>query len=322
MKYVLLFLCLIMQTTVGKLPPSLATALYRAPLGQCVQNIMATRVCAQLEGLWCDTHIPHWTHYSIKRFAEQNAINLNEALKENITDYNTFNEFFTRKLKPETRPIADLDDNHVITSPADGHIIIIDSIDQETNFFVKNKSFSLKTFLNSARMAKEFDQGTLMIIYLSPADYHRFHMPCAGSYAQEQIVHGTYNSVYPGIFAYLEPLSHNERHILSVESSIGNTFVYAPVGAMLVGKIAYTNHENSPLGKGAEIGYFSFGGSTIVLLFKKDACILDKEWDSARIPKETLPFNQNNVHQFMDMWAPIKMGQRLGILNTIQTFAH
>ncbi len=180
--------------------------------------------------------------------------------------YQSFNDFFTRSLKAGARTI---DQNHAI-APSDCKVYVIPNISTSTNFFVKHQPFNLKQFLGSDALATLFQNGTLFMFRLAPYDYHRFHFPIDCVPSQPKVIKGVLESVNPFVFYRgVQPLITNERHLITLETKQYGTVAMVPVGAMMVGAIGYTYTPNHAYKKGDETGFFAFGGSTVVLLFKQ-----------------------------------------------------
>jgi phosphatidylserine decarboxylase len=202
----------------------------------------------------------------IDKFIRQHEINLNEFECTEANKYKTFNKFFYRKLKRSERPIAE-----GIVSPADGKILAFHSISHHRKFFIKGSEFTLKRFLQNDELVDKFKDGAMAIIRLGPADYHRFHFPVSGKISTTTKISGHYYSVSPlALKNSLRIFCENKR-----EYSILSTLKYGDVlmmevGASMVGSIFQNFKPYSAITKGEEKGYFSFGGSTIVLLFEKD----------------------------------------------------
>lgn len=221
----------------------------------------------------------------IKNFAAQYDINMAEALEENPLAYKSFNDFFTRALKPNARPI----DTNVkaIVSPADGAISQIGVISADKIFQAKGHDYSVVTLLGGdEQRAAPFMGGQFATVYLSPKDYHRVHIPFTGKLVQTIYLAGDLFSVntttaenVPNLFA------RNERLVCIFDTEIGKMAVVL-VGAMIVAgiatawggninpqgkKIITTNFHNHPLhfNKGDELGRF-YLGSTAIVLFEKD----------------------------------------------------
>ena len=223
---------------------------------------------------------------AIRKFSEVFGVNLGEAINPDPNSYSTFNEFFTRPIKPELRPIAK--GENIICSPVDGTISQIQQIDHDSIFQAKGRRYNVTQLLGGdAQLAQPFINGSFATIYLSPKDYHRIHMPIAGKLEQQIYVPGRLYSVAPftvktlnGIFA------RNERVIALFESKFGKMAMVL-VGAINVaaietvwdglvtppaGKtISYKKYEkeNICLNKAEEMGCFNMG-STVILLYTKN----------------------------------------------------
>ncbi|MEN9429628.1 MAG: phosphatidylserine decarboxylase [Pseudomonadota bacterium] len=216
----------------------------------------------------------------IKNFAAKYQVNMAEALEENPLAYKSFNDFFTRALKPNARPIAS--DSKAIISPADGAISQIGAITADKIFQAKGHDYSVTTLLGgNEQRAAAFVGGQFATVYLSPKDYHRVHMPFMGKLTQMIYVPGDLFSVntttaenVPNLFA------RNERVVCLFDTEVGQMAVVL-VGAMIVAGIATawagnlapqgknvitTNYDGSiTLKKGDELGRFYLGSTAIVL---------------------------------------------------------
>jgi phosphatidylserine decarboxylase len=216
----------------------------------------------------------------IKNFAAKYQVNMAEALEENPLAYKSFNDFFTRALKPNARLIAA--DSKAIISPADGAISQIGHISADKIFQAKGHDYSVTTLLGGdEQRAAAFIGGQFATVYLSPKDYHRVHMPFTGKLTQMIYVPGDLFSVntttaenVPNLFA------RNERVVCLFDTEVGQMAVVL-VGAMIVAGIATawagnlapqgknvvtTNYDGSIiLKKGDELGRFYLGSTAIVL---------------------------------------------------------
>ncbi len=238
-----------------------------------------------------------WTAALIKWFIGRYKVNMAEAAQPDIRSYATFNDFFTRALKSDARPLASAE----FTCPVDGAISQFGAIDHDQLFQAKGHTYSATALLGGdADLAAQFADGSFATIYLSPKDYHRIHMPCDGRLTRMIYVPGDLFSVnpvtargVPGLFA------RNERVVCVFDSAHG-PFVLTLVGATIVGSMATVWHglvnpprtadvrvwqyDNEPvlLKKGDEMGCFLLG-STVVMLFKKDALQFNPQW-AATLP--------------------------------------
>ncbi|QFU24434.1 archaetidylserine decarboxylase [Shewanella eurypsychrophilus] len=255
-----------------------------------LQYIMPKHLLSRLVGKLAAAELGALTTAGIKWFIKQYKIDMSEAAQSDPEAYKTFNDFFTRALKPGVRPMAD--DHNYIVHPVDGAVSQCGPIKDGQIFQAKGHEYSSLALLgDQANDAKRFEDGDFATIYLAPKDYHRIHMPVKGTLSKMTYVPGELFSVnpltaenVPGLFA------RNERVVAIFETEIG-PMAMVLVGATIVasietvwagtvtpptGKNVFTweypteGPEALTLEKGAEMGRFKLG-STVVMLFAKDA---------------------------------------------------
>lgn len=231
-----------------------------------------------LMGKLVSTRLPKKMALSLNRwFVRIFGIDISEAEKK-IEEYDTLQELFIRKLKPEARFIEDED----VVSPADG-CIIHGPITQGMLMQAKGRMYSLSGLVKDQELSDKFMGGFYATIYLSPKDYHRFHMPVCGQIKKTIYIPGNLWPVNRWAVANVPDLfCQNERVISLIENEFG-LIAHIAVGATMVGKIdleyckiphykeskeqVVVHHgQDSSLKKGEELGKFMFG-STIILLF-------------------------------------------------------
>ncbi|WP_247739520.1 archaetidylserine decarboxylase [Qipengyuania flava] len=229
----------------------------------------------------------------IRWFVGKYGVDMSEAENPDIASYASFNDFFGRPLKPGVRPLADAD----FISPVDGAISQFGAIDDHHILQAKGHRFTTTQLLaGDAALADRFRHGSFANLYLSPKDYHRLHMPCAGRLQRMIYVPGALFSVnpttargVPGLFA------RNERVVCVFDSETHGRFVMVLVGATIVGSMATTWHgvvnprrtgviaeweyADRPitLEQGEEMGRFLLG-STVIMLFEKDVIDFNADW--------------------------------------------
>lgn len=214
-----------------------------------------------------------WSRPKIKRFIQNFHVDPSEFL-DPVDTYKSFNDFFIRKLKPSARPLS----SSPAILPADGRYLVYPNIDHSDGFFIKGKKFSLTSLLRDKDLAGEFAHGTMVIARLAPVDYHRFHFPCDGFAHTPEPIPGYLYSVNPlALRKHSEILAENKRVITRIDSTHFGTVLYIDVGATYVGTIHQTFTPDTFQKKGAEKGYFSFGGSCLILLFKHHTLQLDPD---------------------------------------------
>ena len=209
----------------------------------------------------------------IDGFVKQLNIDINEAEKS-VSEFTSFNDFFYRKLKPNARPIE-----NGFVSPGDGKMLAFENISDIHNFFVKGRKFTLKEFLGNEKLAEKHKDSSLIILRLAPNDYHRYHFPYGGVPSEMTKIKGDYFSVSPYALAsnFTKVFCENKREYCILSSKDKGEIIVAPVGATMVGSIIETYTPNKPINTGDEMGYFAFGGSTIVLLVNKEKITIDQD---------------------------------------------
>lgn len=270
-----------------------------------IQHALPKHLVTKLVGKLAKRELGGFTQFMITWFVQTYNINLHAAQLEKVSDYKTFNEFFTRKLKPELRPIIETKES--LCFPADAEMSQFGAIFDNQLIQAKGHKFSLLDLLaGDQEMADKFVDGSFATLYLSPKDYHRVHMPCSGTLRKMIYVPGELFSVniltsqhVPNLF------SRNERVVCLFDTKYG-PMVQILVGATIVGSIdtvwhGCVNNEHakeikewsypqagSPaalsLEKGAEMGLFKLG-STVINLFPANTVEFDKHVQIGRSTK-------------------------------------
>lgn len=192
-----------------------------------------------------------------------------------VESYANFNQFFYRKLKPEARPVDR--HPHLAIFPADGRHLAIENIDEADQFYIKGQFFDLAKFLGDTGLGEDFSGGSMLISRLCPVDYHRYHFPVSGEASAVEILPGTLRSVSPlALRRNLSILWENRRSRTLVTSPEFGKVLLIEVGATCVGGM-HSTFRPGTVNKGAEKGYFSFGGSCVTTIFQKGAIQLDED---------------------------------------------
>lgn len=193
-----------------------------------------------------------------------------------IGEFESFNQFFFRKLKPEARPIHPSE--NVAVFPADGRHMCIPNISKSNGLFVKGKMFNLSELLNDERLARTYQSGSLLLTRLCPVDYHRFHFPTAGTPGQTKLINGPLYSVNPiALRQKINILASNKRCITQLDTEIFGRVLLIEVGATCVGSICQTFTQESRVVKGSEKGFFKFGGSSTITIFESNRIEFDED---------------------------------------------
>lgn len=206
----------------------------------------------------------------IQGFIDFHQLDMSEVLLPN-EEFKNFNEFFYRALKPGARPCSAPDNPRIIVSPADCRSVVFDKMTDATRIWVKGREFSIARLLGNAypEDAKRYVNGALGIFRLAPQDYHRFHIPVDGILDKPKLIDGEYYTVNPmAIRSALDVYGENIRFICPIDSVAHGRVMVICVGAMMVGSTVITRKAGEKVSRAEELGYFKFGGSTILLLFE------------------------------------------------------
>ncbi|BDR68603.1 phosphatidylserine decarboxylase proenzyme [Clostridium tetani] len=223
-------------------------------------------------GQYCDSKL---STLKIKSFVNNFNIDMNESLKS-IGEFNSFNDFFTRKLKSNSR--TTYGNKNILISPADSKVLAFENIDINKIIQVKGSNYSFKELLNSDKLCEQYKNGSCIIFRLCPTDYHRFHFIDSGICTETNKINGYYYSVNPIALEKIPSLfCKNKREWSILKSNNFGDILYMEVGATCVGTIVQTYTANKEVSKGQEKGYFKFGGSTVILFFEKNKVSIDKD---------------------------------------------
>nr|BAH24243.1 phosphatidylserine decarboxylase [Candidatus Phytoplasma oryzae] len=224
----------------------------------------------------------------INKIIKKNKINLKLFKKRK---FNSYNDFFTREYKKIS---FDPKKEHFI-SPCDG-LISIYPINNRSVYTIKNTKYNISDLLCNDKLSKEYINGNIIILRLRPSDYHRYIFIDKGTrFNQTQKIKGRLHTIRPIAFKYFNVFKENSREYNILETENFGKIIQMEVGALLVGKIH--NYPITNFLKGQEKGFFSFGGSTIVLLVKKEIIYFNE-----KILKNT----------FLNIETEIKLGEKIG----------
>jgi phosphatidylserine decarboxylase len=238
----------------------------------------------------------------VRWFVRKYGVDLSEAAEPDPAAYASFNDFFTRALKPGARPLADA----ALVSPVDGTVSQVGPIDRDRIVQAKGHTYSTAALVGGdAELAARFHDGAFATLYLSPRDYHRIHMPCAGRLVRMIHVPGALFSVNPTTARGVPGLFARNERVVCVFDAVGEAaafgrFVLVLVGATIVGSMStvwhgavnpprvrrvreWTYDDGAPvLQRGEEMGRFLLG-STVVLCFEPKAGVrFPADWQPGR----------------------------------------
>ncbi|TFY51364.1 hypothetical protein EVJ58_g10610 [Rhodofomes roseus] len=201
-----------------------------------------------------------------------------DEILDPLDSFKTFNQFFYRKLKPTARPVEEPDNPSRLVSGADCRLMVFETVAEATRLWIKGREFTVARLLGEQYRAEaeRYLGGALCIFRLAPQDYHRFHSPVDGTVGPMSDISGEYYTVNPqAIRTALDVYGENVRKVIPIDSPHFGRVMAVCIGAMMVGSIKTTVAEGQQVKRGQELGYFAFGGSTLVVLFEKGAV----EWD-------------------------------------------
>lgn len=261
--------------------------LYQNALGRLFLRLLMARWVSRLAGAFLDSRL---SKPMIKRFIKKNEIDLSLYEKE---EYRNFNDFFTRRIRPELREIDR--DPDAFVAPCDG-LLSAYRVEKGSVFPIKQSEYTLADLLADETLAEDFEGGLCLVFRLCVHHYHRYAFADGGKPILNKYIKGKFHTVRP-IALRLHPVfKENAREVTLYESDNFGKIAQIEVGAMLVGKI-----ENKPMGehfdRGEEKGRFLYGGSTVVVLLQKDRVALNEFlFDATNEGKE----------------VPVEMGMKLG----------
>ncbi|WP_294343175.1 phosphatidylserine decarboxylase [uncultured Clostridium sp.] len=266
---------------------------YESPIGKSFLNIFLKRkLFSKIYGFFCDSKS---SRKKIDSIINEYNIDMNESIKQS-KDFESFNDFFTRKLHNDARPISQ--NLNEFISPGDGRLLAFENIDLENIVQVKGFTYSLKELINDDSIAKKYENGTCLILRLCPVDYHRFHFVDDGIISQTNKIKGFYYSVNPIALSGIKKLfCKNKREWSILNSTNFGDVLYVEVGATCVGTIKQTYSPNTKVSRGSEKGYFKFGGSTVILFLEKN---------KVKIDDDILSETKKNIE------TKVKMGETIG----------
>jgi len=296
--------------------PGMVSFLYSNPLGKLIAPLCTRSAFASnIAGWYADSNT---SRKNIAKFIRAYKINTAEAEKD-VADYKTLNDFFARKLKAGAR-IFDSSPK-AFCSPADGKLFVVEHLSTSSRFPIKGVLFNYEQLLGcdmqktskhtssnfKSTMQKKnkktdraitgqkyresmqadaqyYKDGTAFIVRLSPGDYHRFHAPLSGTPHYAYTIPGFFDSVDPLVYTSgRQPLLGNQRVVFEMNSIYGFRIAIVTVGALCVGRITTTYIPDNFTHSGSELGYFSFGGSTIVIIIPAGRMHVDKKYSKHSI---------------------------------------
>lgn len=250
-----------------KMQESIVRFLYGTYPGEGLLKILTHKGISKLAGAILSTKV---SSALIPYFVRRNKIKVRDY---EMAGHRSFNDFFSRRLSPGARDVEFNSD--VLISPADSKVMVYDC-DEDAEFTIKDIKYSFAELTRSKKLAEVFAGGQLLVFRLSVDDYHRYCYVDSGDKSQNYRIPGILHTVNPAACEETAVYRENERAISLLKSENFGLIMMMEVGAMMVGKII--NYEGPTyVRKGKEKGRFEFGGSTIILAFRKGTVEIDHD---------------------------------------------
>ncbi len=242
--------------------------LYHKISGRILLKILTKPIISEIVGKFMDSFL---SIPIIKPFVRKSGINLSEYRTKKYTSYN---DFFTRQIRPELRPI-DMRQESLI-SPCDSKLTVYE-INDRSIFKIKDSYYRIVDLLHNNFIARRYKGGYCMIFRLCVDDYHRYCYIDDGIKTENIHIKGELHTVNPIALEKYNIYKRNSREYTMLHTENFGDVVYIEVGAMLVGRIKNRHWNVHYFAKGEEKGMFEYGGSTIVLLFEKGMISVDND---------------------------------------------
>eukprot|EP00755_Sulcionema_specki_P006968 Sspe_Gene.36925::Locus_17839_Transcript_1_1_Confidence_1.000_Length_2014::g.36925::m.36925/K01613/psd, PISD; phosphatidylserine decarboxylase len=231
------------------------------------------------------------TEAELRNFVAMHSIDLSEAYPPDLSSYTSYNAVFTRRLRAGVRPLPAGGTTHFL-SPADSRTVVFPTTSEACSLWIKGRRFTVPALLSDTSCAHRIGVSAAVVVSrLSPQDYHRFHSPVSGTVVTVYTVPGEYYTVNPiavrnpAVDVFIE----NKRAVVGIASPCFGFVAVVPVGATLVGSVVLSVQEGDEVRAGDELGYFAFGGSTVVTVLPSDAVVFDERvLRASQRPIETL----------------------------------
>lgn len=237
--------------------------LYGNRAGRMVLGWLIRPEVSKLVGRFMDTGL---SRIMINPFIKKNDIDLSLCQKN---EFESYNDFFKKKLVPGARTIDTTDEGFV--SPCDSRLTVYDIEDTERQTFnIKDSEYTVASLLRDKKLARHYRGGKLWLFRLCVDDYHRYIYNVSGKQSDVRRIEGVYHTVNPIASEYYDIYKENTREYCLIRTENAGTVVDMEVGALLVGRIVNRYVDSTDVRRGEEKGYFEFGGSTIILLTQKD----------------------------------------------------
>jgi len=233
--------------------------LYKTRIGRILLKPLVSRPFSQIAGRFLDSR---FSKVFIKSFVRDNSIIVDDYQTDNIE---CFNDFFCRKIKEGLRPVSMNGDD--LIAPCDG-LLSVYKISGDTVLNVKQSAFTITDLLKDDFLAASFNGGYALVYRLCVDNYHRYIYFDSGKQLDNKRIDGIYHTVRPVALSAFPVFVQNTREYAVIDTGNFGRAVQMEVGAMLVGRIVNHNTGSCEVTRGAEKGYFEYGGSTVIVLIK------------------------------------------------------
>lgn len=266
----------------------LLSALYGHLGTRILMKLIIRPHISRIGGIFLDSP---FSKFLIQPFIRKNRIDMDQYESQT---YSSYNDFFTRRIKPEKR-LADQTPQHLI-SPCDGKLSAY-PVTKDGHFYIKQTFYSLESLLRSKSLAAKYEGGMALVFRLTVDDYHRYCYVDAGEKSRNIIIPGVLHTVNPAANDVYPIYKENSREYCLLKSQNFKTLLIMEVGALMVGKISNYHQDRLSVSRGQEKGRFEFGGSTVIMLLEQGAAKIDSD-----ILKNTSS----------DIETIVKMGEKIG----------
>lgn len=208
--------------------------------------------------------------FFIDSFVKKNHIRMSDYERRK---YRSYNDFFTRKIRPGKRPI-DRNPGHLI-APCDGKVTVY-SIDLRTRIKIKHSTYTIGSLLQDDKLAARYTGGYCIVLRLTVDNYHRYCYVDDAVKRRNRFIPGVLHTVNPAVLEHIKIYKENSRSYCVLNTQNFGPVIQMEVGALMVGKI-HNYHREAIVRRGQEKGRFEFGGSTVVLLLQRDQVAIDED---------------------------------------------
>ncbi|MCI6561781.1 MAG: phosphatidylserine decarboxylase [Ruminococcus sp.] len=241
--------------------------LYGTVWGRLLLKILTAPAVSEIVGAFMDSPL---SKPFVSPFIRSHNIDTSQYI---MTGVRSYNDFFTRKIKPQSRQI-DMEKSHLI-SPCDSKLTVY-RVDKDSLFRIKNSLYSVADLLNSKKLAERYSGGLCLIFRLEVDDYHRYCYIDSGTKTENWFIAGELHTVNPVALKHYNIYKRNCREYTMLRTENFGDVIQAEVGAMMVGRIV-NHHGKASFRRGEEKGMFMFGGSTVVLLIERGRAVIDAD---------------------------------------------